>query len=54
MIALAAIDKKVHVRAMRTLALLLLSEELVKRLMSAGSNEEIYAVFEDAEIEDDN
>jgi mannitol/fructose-specific phosphotransferase system IIA component (Ntr-type) len=52
-VALAAVDKQVHVRAMRTLALLLMAQGLVEQLMQAASPEEIYAVFEKAEAEDD-
>lgn len=52
-IGLAAIDKKIHVRALQTLAKLLLSDKLVKKLMKAASREEIYSAFEQAEAEDD-
>jgi mannitol/fructose-specific phosphotransferase system IIA component (Ntr-type) len=51
-IALAAVDKKIHLRAMQTLAKLFLSEELVKRLMEAQSQKDIYSVFEQAEAEE--
>ncbi len=48
-VALAAVNKKVHLRAMQTLAEIFLSQELTQQLMEATSPEEVYAVFEQAE-----
>jgi mannitol/fructose-specific phosphotransferase system IIA component (Ntr-type) len=47
--ALAAIDKRLHVRAMQALAELFLSHELVEKLMAAGTVEAVQAVFFEAE-----
>lgn len=46
---LAAIDKHVHVRALRTLAEVLSTEYLVEELMKAKSVEDVYSIFDKAE-----
>ncbi len=52
-VALAAVDKKVHLRAMQTLAEMFLSQELTQQLMEASTPEDVYAVFEQAEASND-
>jgi len=51
--ALAALDKQIHLRAMQTLATLLLSKDLVRRLMVVQTKEEVYSLFAQAEQEED-
>lgn len=47
--ALTAVDKRIHVRTMKSLAELFLSPTLVDELKSASSHEEVQVVFKKAE-----
>jgi mannitol/fructose-specific phosphotransferase system IIA component (Ntr-type) len=47
--ALAAMDKRIHVRAMQTLAELLLSKEMVASLMKAENVQDVGNIFKQAE-----
>lgn len=48
---LAAVDKKLHIGALQTLAEMLSTESLLEELMKAETVEEIYAVIQKAEAQ---
>lgn len=51
-VALVAMDKSIHLRAIRTLAHLFMSEDLVRGLMQAKTKEDVYSTFDRAETLD--